>query len=98
MATFSVLIVGGSVAGLALANMLERYGIEYTLIEKHEVVAPQLGASFTMLPQAARILDQLGCFGKIRTLGTPVNEGGLFGPDGNALNIDPNAGDNLEAL
>lgn len=96
--TFSVLIVGGSVAGLALANMLEKYGIEYTLIEKHDNIAPQLGASFTMLPQAARIIDQLGCFERVRALGTPVNNGGLFGPDGNTLNIDSSAGDKLEAL
>lgn len=98
MTTFNVLIVGGSVAGLALANMLEKYGIQCTLIEKHDIIAPQLGASFAMLPQAARILDQLGCFERVKALGTPVDDEGLFGPDGKALNIDPNAGDDLQAL
>lgn len=68
MATFHVLIVGGSVAGLTLANILERYGIEYTLIEKHAVIAPNLGASIAILPHGLRILDQLGCYDALRTL------------------------------
>lgn len=56
-----VLIVGGSIAGLALANMLEQTGIDYLVLEKYQV-APQLGASIALLPNSTRILDQIGCW------------------------------------
>lgn len=52
--------MGGSVAGLTLANILERYKIDYVVVEKHATIAPQLGASIATLPHGARILDQLG--------------------------------------
>lgn len=96
MATFRVLIVGGSVAGLTLANILERYGIEYTLIEKHAVIAPNLGASIAILPHGLRILDQLGCYDALRTVGVPIQCMRCFGPDGSALSVNENAGDHLE--
>ncbi|KAH8891947.1 FAD/NAD(P)-binding domain-containing protein [Thozetella sp. PMI_491] len=57
-----IVIVGGSVTGLTLANILERLGIDYILLEGHEQVAPQLGASIAFWSNGFRILDQLGCF------------------------------------
>ena len=59
---FKVIIAGGSVSGLALANMLEQAGIDYVVLEKHEQIAPNLGASIAIAPNSSRILDQLGCF------------------------------------
>ncbi|KAJ0417975.1 hypothetical protein BJY00DRAFT_303093 [Aspergillus carlsbadensis] len=57
-----VLIAGGGIAGLALAVMLEKHGVEYTLLEAYsEIVAPA-GAGISMLPHGLRILDQLGCY------------------------------------
>ena len=58
----TVLIVGGSVAGLAAANLLERSGVDFLLLEKHKEVAPNLGACIVVFPNGARILDQLGCW------------------------------------
>ena len=98
MAGFNVLVVGGSVAGLAFANILERYGIEYTVIEKHGTIAPQLGASIGMLPHGSRLLEQLGCYYGIKALGGPVNCAGIYGPDGNVLNISPNSGEGLKEM
>ncbi|KXH41096.1 hypothetical protein CSIM01_03302 [Colletotrichum simmondsii] len=63
---FKIIIVGGSISGLSLANMLERSDIEYILLERHSIIAPQLGASIGLLPSGLRILDQLGCYEKIR--------------------------------
>lgn len=65
---FTVLIVGGSVSGLSLASMLEKFDINYILLEGHATIAPQLGASLGLLPSGLRILDQLGCYDKIREL------------------------------
>lgn len=59
---FKVVIVGGSIAGLALALMLERNGIDFVILEAYGSIAPQAGASFGVLPNGFRILDQLGCY------------------------------------
>ncbi|KAF3802821.1 FAD-dependent monooxygenase andE [Colletotrichum gloeosporioides] len=59
---FRVVIVGGSVAGLALANMLEKFDIDYVVLEAYPDIAPQVGASIGLLPNGLRILDQLGCY------------------------------------
>lgn len=57
-----VVIVGGGVARLSLANMLEKASINYSLLEAHPDLAPQVGASIALLPNGLRILDQLGCY------------------------------------
>ena len=54
----------------SLANMLEKFGIDYVLLEGHSSIAPQLGASVGLLPAGLRILDQLGCYDEIeKTVG-----------------------------
>nr|AFO69308.1 FAD dependent monooxygenase [Aciculosporium take] len=59
---FKVVIVGGSVAGLSLAHCLERLAVSFTILERGDRIAPQLGASVGILPNGGRILDQLGLF------------------------------------
>jgi 2-polyprenyl-6-methoxyphenol hydroxylase-like FAD-dependent oxidoreductase len=66
--TFKVIIVGGSVSGLSLANMLEQANIDYVLLEAHAQIAPQLGASMGLLPGTLRILDQIGCYDRVREM------------------------------
>lgn len=55
---FKVVIAGASVSGLSLANMLEKFNIDYVILEAYPNVAPQLGASIGLLPSGLRILDQ----------------------------------------
>ena len=62
MAPFKVLIVGGSIAGLSLALMLERNDIDFLVLEAYPNIAPQSGASIALSPCSFRILDQLGCY------------------------------------
>ncbi|MBZ6432867.1 MAG: FAD-dependent oxidoreductase [Acinetobacter pittii] len=59
---FKVVIVGGGIAGPTLALMLERNGIDFVVLEAYGSIAPQVGASFGVLPNGFRILDQLGCY------------------------------------
>ncbi|KAL3440368.1 hypothetical protein BJX65DRAFT_290643 [Aspergillus insuetus] len=68
---FKVLIAGGSIAGLGLALALDRAGIDYELFEKGEFAA-QLGASIGFFPHCLRILDQLGVWGDIEKVITPI--------------------------
>ncbi|XPS80795.1 hypothetical protein M3J07_012766 [Ascochyta lentis] len=63
-----VLIAGGSVAGLTLANTLEQLGIDYLVLEKYGKIAPDVGASIGIFPNGFRILDQLGCYNDIKAL------------------------------
>lgn len=55
-----IVIVGGSVAGLALANTLEQVGIDFIVLEAWRDIAPQVGASIAIQPPMARVLDQIG--------------------------------------
>lgn len=63
---FKVLIVGGSIAGLVLANMLEQVGIDFLVLEAYPEIAPQVGASIGFFPNGCRILDQIGCYDGVR--------------------------------
>ncbi|KAI8302434.1 FAD-dependent monooxygenase andE [Colletotrichum sp. SAR11_240] len=65
---FKVIIVGGSVAGLTLANILERLGVDFALLEAYPEIAPQVGASIGLLPNGFRILDQIQCYEPIREI------------------------------
>jgi 2-polyprenyl-6-methoxyphenol hydroxylase-like FAD-dependent oxidoreductase len=65
---FKVIIAGGGIAGLTLANMLERFGLDYVLLESHSAIAPPVGASIGMFPNGLRILDQIGCYEPIKKL------------------------------
>ncbi|KAI1124017.1 FAD/NAD(P)-binding domain-containing protein [Nemania abortiva] len=56
---FKVIIAGGGVIGLTLANALERAGIDFILLEKKQI-APDLGASISMLCHNSRVYEQLG--------------------------------------
>lgn len=84
---FKIIIVGGSVAGLSLANMLEQATIDYVLLEAYEDIAPQLGASIGLLPNGLRILEQLGCYDVLRAmLPRPVETSYVRAPSGKVLN------------
>lgn len=98
MAPFKVIIVGGSITGLALANMLEQYGIDFVVLEKHNQIAPQLGAGFGIWPNGARILDQLGCYEALEKVNEPVNS--IVGYDGDGINRvnQPEIGDWMQEL
>ncbi|KAK9776782.1 putative FAD-binding domain-containing protein [Seiridium cardinale] len=66
--SFKVVIVGGGVAGLTLANMLEKFDIDYILLESRGDISSAVGASIGMLPNGLRILDQIGCYERIEAL------------------------------
>ncbi|GAB1319710.1 FAD NAD(P)-binding domain protein [Madurella fahalii] len=69
---FRVVIVGGGVAGLTLANALEKADIDYVLLERRSDVAPQVGASIGIMPNGARILDQLGVWKRVKEESEPL--------------------------
>lgn len=70
---FRVVIGGGSITGLALANMLQLHSIDFIVLEAYSEITPQVGASIGLLPHGNRILDQLGLFQKILELCPPLD-------------------------
>ncbi|KEY73467.1 hypothetical protein S7711_07493 [Stachybotrys chartarum IBT 7711] len=63
-----VIIAGGGVAGLTLANMLEQFGVDYLVLEAHSHIAPPVGASIGLFPNGLRILDEMGCYDEIKRM------------------------------
>ncbi|KAK8092362.1 uncharacterized protein PG998_014847 [Apiospora kogelbergensis] len=95
---FKVIIAGGSVAGLTLANALEKAGVDYVLLEKRDI-APEMGFALLILPCTTIVHDQLGVsqgylppaipfdirehFDGNGGLVSSTNEGALIGEKGN---------------
>jgi 2-polyprenyl-6-methoxyphenol hydroxylase-like FAD-dependent oxidoreductase len=69
---FRVIIGGGGISGLTLANSLEKAGIDYVLLEARNTISPQVGASIGIFPNGSRIIDQLGCFERIEKKVVPL--------------------------
>lgn len=79
---FKVIIVGGSLAGLTLSHCLYRAGIDHVILEKRKEVAPQEGASIGIMPNGARILEQLGIYGGVEDSVHPLETAHVTYPDG----------------
>ncbi|KAI5919350.1 hypothetical protein F4810DRAFT_703618 [Camillea tinctor] len=78
---FKVIIAGGSIVGLALANALDRAGIDFIVLEKREI-APHLGASISMLCHNSRVYEQLGLVDVINNATVPLVDRHHFNKDG----------------
>ncbi|KAI1197736.1 hypothetical protein F5X97DRAFT_324158 [Nemania serpens] len=70
---FKVIIAGGSITGLTLANALERAGIDFILLEKRQI-APDLGASISLLCHNSRVYEQLGVVDLLNAETVPLLE------------------------
>lgn len=85
---FRVLIAGGSVAGLVLANALEKASIDYLVLEKREL-APNLGASISVFPHTAKVFEQLGIWQTMLDKTLPLLEQQHFDENGNLFQDTP---------
>lgn len=93
-APLKVIIVGGGIAGLALANCLQNTNIEFVVIEKRETLDPETGASIGILPNGARVLDQIDCYedllkatASMKTSGSHRHDGSLIGNISDSLQL-----------
>ncbi|OQD88432.1 hypothetical protein PENANT_c004G10399 [Penicillium antarcticum] len=83
--SFRVIIVGGSVAGLTLAHCLFKNNIDFVILESNCDIAPQVGASIGILPNGARILDQLDIFDEILDAAEPLEHGWTWSAAGKII-------------
>ncbi|KAI0467605.1 FAD/NAD(P)-binding domain-containing protein [Xylaria cf. heliscus] len=78
---FKVIIAGGGISGLTLANALDRAGIDFILLEKRQI-APDLGASISLLCQNSRVYEQLGVVNLFNAATVPLLDRLHFNKDG----------------
>ncbi|KAF4509317.1 hypothetical protein G6O67_005582 [Ophiocordyceps sinensis] len=82
---FRVIIAGGGVAGLSLANMLQSVDMDYVLLEAHDDMAPPVGASIGLMPNGLLILDQLGCYEPLRAVAQGIRNAHVRTPEGRSV-------------
>ncbi|CAH0058840.1 unnamed protein product [Clonostachys solani] len=63
-----IIIAGGGVHGLTLANMLEQLDIDYVLLEARDHPTPAAGFGIGIVPNGLRILDQLGLYEGVKAI------------------------------
>ncbi|KAI0161485.1 FAD/NAD(P)-binding domain-containing protein [Xylariaceae sp. FL1272] len=79
--SFEVIIAGGGIIGLTLANALERAGIDFILLEKRQI-APDLGASISLLCHNAKVYEQLEIVDLFNAATVPLLDRHHFDRDG----------------
>ncbi|KAJ5341828.1 FAD binding domain protein [Penicillium brevicompactum] len=80
-----VIIVGGGIGGLTMANALEKAGIDFVMLEARARFDPQVGASIGLGPGAMRIFDQIGAADAILDHTAPVQVSKVHRRDGKLI-------------
>lgn len=63
-----IIVAGGGPVGLYTAHALARANIDYVVLEQQPEIIRYKGAGIVLLPQTARLLDQIGLFKEIEEL------------------------------
>ncbi|KAJ5644826.1 hypothetical protein N7507_010837 [Penicillium longicatenatum] len=82
---FKVLIAGGSIAGLTLANALARANVDFIVLESHSRIDASIGGALTIVSNGQRILDQMGIYDDIHPHLEPADDVYTYLKDGRLL-------------
>ena len=82
---FKVIIVGGSISGLTLANALARADIDFLVLEGHTQIDASIGGALTIVSNGLRILDQMGIYDDISKHLEPTADVFTYLKDGKLL-------------
>ena len=82
-----VIIAGGGPTGLMLANQLERFGIDYILVDQKPAVVPESRA-MTVQARTLEFMDQLGLVEKFLAQGKPTTHAEIYVDNRHAARID----------
>ncbi|KAJ5924868.1 hypothetical protein N7466_009055 [Penicillium verhagenii] len=82
---FKVIIAGGSIAGLTLANALARANIDFLVLEGHGQIDASIGGALTIVSNGLQILDQMGIYDDIRPHLEPAGDVFTYLKDGSLL-------------
>ncbi|RDH21414.1 monooxygenase [Aspergillus niger ATCC 13496] len=80
-----VIVAGGGVAGLSLALMLEKHGIDFLLLEAYPDVVAAVGAGIALAPNGLRLIEQLGCYEDLQKCSAGADQVHFRKPDGEIL-------------
>ena len=80
-----LLVVGGGVAGPAVALAATRLGLDATVLERRRVADPDAGSWVTVAPNGLDALDVLGVLDDARAVGHPSRVNRMFGATGRHL-------------
>ncbi|MGH6784901.1 MAG: ribosome maturation factor RimM, partial [Sphingomicrobium sp.] len=84
-----VLVIGGGIAGAALAMFLERAGITPVIYEGRPGPADDTGAFLNLAPNGLAVLETLGIAGEIAARGTPTTRIEFLNHRGKRLGVFP---------
>lgn len=79
-----VLIVGGGIAGPALALFLDKAGIRSTIYEAHAELA-NIGGAICIAPNGMNVLAEIGLADRVADAGTPITSMAFHTPKGRLL-------------
>ncbi|KAI2467949.1 putative dehydrogenase [Annulohypoxylon bovei var. microspora] len=69
-----VIVAGGGPIGLYTAHALARANIDYVILEQQPEIVRYKGAGVVLLPQTARLCDQIGLFERIEELSVRLHK------------------------
>ncbi|MHA3702925.1 FAD-dependent oxidoreductase [Jatrophihabitans sp. YIM 134969] len=80
-----MVIVGGGVAGPAVALAARQQGMDAVLLERRGAADPEAGSVVTVGPNGLDALDVLGVLDAVRQIGVPSRRNRMFGATGRLL-------------
>jgi FAD-dependent urate hydroxylase len=83
--TRTALVIGGGIAGSAVAMALHQAGIEATVHEAYHDTADGIGGGLSLAPNGMDALDAIGAGDAVRAVGRPLRGTVLHGGDGVVL-------------
>ncbi|KAG0374729.1 hypothetical protein BGX24_010027 [Mortierella sp. AD032] len=66
-------IVGGGIAGLSLAIMMAKAGIEYIILERSTGLEPSMGCATVLGPPVLRLIEQIGLLPEVEAASKSLN-------------------------
>ncbi|KAI1172483.1 hypothetical protein F4777DRAFT_512060 [Nemania sp. FL0916] len=82
---FRTIIIGGGPVGLAIANGLDRAGLDFLVVERHHTIISESGACIMLWPHSTRVFDQLGIMEACEGRYIPVTDKGTMHLDGTPM-------------
>jgi 2-polyprenyl-6-methoxyphenol hydroxylase-like FAD-dependent oxidoreductase len=79
------LVVGGGIAGPAVALALAKAGIEPLVVERRSIVDPEAGSWFTVAPNGLDALEAIDALAAVRDQGVPSRANIMYGATGHRL-------------
>ncbi|WP_055694283.1 FAD-dependent oxidoreductase [Streptomyces prasinopilosus] len=83
------IVIGGGIAGPAIALALQRIGHDVTVYEAYDVPPEDVGAHFSLAVNGLRALEKLGCLRDVQAAGYPVERMRFYTEGGHLLGDVP---------